>query len=59
MENVQRCLVAIVARGTNSWPVTEEQRARHPGRPDTGPQRSSSGEKPIYNANSKHDSMRC
>jgi len=24
MENVQNCLVAVLARGTNSWPVTEE-----------------------------------
>src|SRR6218665_2044577 len=36
MDNAKRCLVAVVARGTNSWPVTEEQRARRPGRPDTG-----------------------
>jgi len=28
MENVRRCLVAVLARGTNSWPVTEERRAR-------------------------------
>src|SRR6218665_1142803 len=36
MENARRCLVAALARGTNSWPVTEERRARRPGRPDTG-----------------------
>src|SRR6218665_1979565 len=35
MENARRCLVAVLARGTNSWPVAEEQRARHPGRPNT------------------------
>src|SRR6218665_3660262 len=29
-----------LARGTNSWPVTEERRARRPGRPDTGLQSS-------------------
>jgi len=36
----QSCLVAVLARGTNSWPVTEERRARRPGRPDTGLQSS-------------------
>src|SRR6218665_474370 len=36
MENTRRWLVAVLARGTNSWPVTEERRARGPGRPDTG-----------------------
>ena len=35
MVNARRCLVAVLARGTNSWPVAEEQRARHPGRPNT------------------------
>src|SRR6218665_2603363 len=35
MENARRCLVVVLARGTNSWPVAEEQRARHPGRPNT------------------------
>ena len=40
MENVRRCLVAVLARGTNSWPVAEERRARRPGRPDTGLQSS-------------------
>src|SRR6218665_2633544 len=40
MENARRCLVAVLARGTNSWPVTEERRARRPGRPDTGLQSS-------------------
>ena len=34
MENARRCLVAVLARGTNSWPVAEERRARRPGRPD-------------------------
>src|SRR6218665_1534888 len=33
VENARRCLVAAVARGTNSWPVTEERRACRPGRP--------------------------
>src|SRR6218665_984953 len=33
MENARRCLVAVLARGTNSWPVAEERRARRPGRP--------------------------
>ena len=32
MKNSRRCLVAIEARGTKSWPVTEERRDR---RPDT------------------------
>ena len=27
MENALRCLVEVLARGTNSWPVTEERRA--------------------------------
>src|SRR6218665_2659534 len=36
MENARRCLVAVLARGTKSWPVAEERRARRPGRPDTG-----------------------
>src|SRR6218665_892470 len=40
MENARRCLVAVLARGTNSWPVAEERRARRPGRPDTGIQNS-------------------
>jgi len=40
MENAWCCLVAVLARGTNSWPVTEEWRGRHPGRPDTGIQSS-------------------
>src|SRR6218665_3741953 len=42
MENARRCLVAVLARGTNSWPVAEERRARRPGtcRPDTGLQSS-------------------
>src|SRR6218665_117005 len=40
MENARRCLVAVLARGTNSWPVAEERRARRPGRPDTGRQSS-------------------
>src|SRR6218665_2414347 len=40
IENARRCLVAFLARGTNSWPVTEERRARPPGRPDTGLQNS-------------------
>ena len=31
MENARRCLVAVLTRCTNSWPVTEEQRARRPG----------------------------
>src|SRR6218665_3060819 len=25
MENARRCLVAVLARGTNSWPVAEER----------------------------------
>ena len=29
-----------LAQGTNSWPVTEERRARRSGRPDTGLQSS-------------------
>jgi len=32
MENAGCCLVAVVARGTNSSPETEEQRACRPGR---------------------------
>jgi len=40
LENTRRCLVASVARGTNSWPVTEERRAHRPGRPDTSLQSS-------------------
>src|SRR6218665_3489790 len=28
MENARRCLVAVLARGINSWPVAEERRAR-------------------------------
>jgi len=32
MENARRCLVAVVARGTNSWSGTEERRGRLPGR---------------------------
>jgi len=32
MENARHCLVAVVARGTKSWPETEERKAR---RPDT------------------------
>src|SRR6218665_1586999 len=40
MENGRCCLVAVLARGTNSWPVAEERRARRPGRPDTGLQSS-------------------
>jgi len=32
MENVRRCLIAIVALGTKSWPETEERMTR---RPDT------------------------
>ena len=36
MENARHCLVAVLAQGTTSWPVTEERRARRPGRPDTG-----------------------
>src|SRR6218665_3769560 len=40
MENARRCLVEVLARGTNSWPVAEERRARRPGRPDTGLQSS-------------------
>src|SRR6218665_1931195 len=27
---------SLSTRGTNSWPVGEERRARRPGRPDTG-----------------------
>src|SRR6218665_2500334 len=33
MVNARRCLVAVLARGTNSWPVAEERRALRPGRP--------------------------
>src|SRR6218665_273323 len=40
MENARRCLVAVLARGTNSWPVAEQRRARRSGRPDTGLQSS-------------------
>src|SRR6218665_3808150 len=40
MENARRCLVAGLARVSNSWPVAEERRARRPGRPDTGLQSS-------------------
>ena len=40
MENARRCVVAVLARGTNSWPVAEERRARRPGRPDTSLQSS-------------------
>ena len=40
MENARRCLFVVVARGTNSWPVTEERRVRRPGGPDTGLQSS-------------------
>ena len=36
MENARRCLLAVLARGTNSWPVTEARMARRPGRPETG-----------------------
>src|SRR6218665_3342790 len=28
MENARRCVVAVLARGTNSWPVAEGRRAR-------------------------------
>ncbi len=34
MENARRCLVAVVAQGTNSWPVTEERGFRRPCRPE-------------------------
>src|SRR6218665_235554 len=30
MENARGCLVGVLARCTNSWPVTEERRARRP-----------------------------
>src|SRR6218665_1312286 len=30
MENARRCLVVVLARGANSWPVTEGRRARRP-----------------------------
>src|SRR6218665_3645555 len=40
MENARRCLVAVLARGTNSWPVADERRAPRRGRPDTGLQSS-------------------
>ena len=28
MENARRCVVAVLARGTNSWPAAKERRAR-------------------------------
>src|SRR6218665_1550560 len=40
IENAGGCLVAVVARGTNIWPVTVERRTRRPVRPDTGLQSS-------------------
>src|SRR6218665_1245162 len=40
MEKARRCLIAVLARGANSWPVAEERIARRPGRPATGLQSS-------------------
>jgi len=35
MENARRCLITGAARGTKSWPETEEWRARRPDTLDT------------------------
>ena len=41
LEDALCCLVEVVVRGTNSWPITEEQsNACRPYRPDTGLQSS-------------------